>query len=144
MSPEQVKGEEIDWRTDVYSLGAVLYHLLTSKRPFTGGTTYELIEAILNSTPPPPSELRPDSPAGLDDVVGRAMGKLREARYSSWEEFGDALAGLAKGGKPAATCSTPRNSAPRAASSSSSASPTSNCGKWCAPRSGSSTARATS
>jgi serine/threonine protein kinase len=99
MSPEQIKGEEVDWRTDVYSLGAVLYHLLTSRRPFNGGTTYELIEAILNTNPPPPSEVRPDSPAGLDDVVRRSMSKLREARYSSWEEFADALAALASAGK---------------------------------------------
>ena len=94
MSPEQVKGEEIDWRTDVYSLGAVIYHLLTSRRPFTGGTTYELIEAILKSDPPPPSTLRPDSPPGLDEIVRRAMGKARDERYASWEEFGDALATL--------------------------------------------------
>jgi len=99
MSPEQVKGEEIDWRTDVYSLGAVLYHLLTSRRPFSGGNTFELIENILNTHPPAPSSLRPESPQGLDDVVRRAMSKTREERYASWEAFGDALAALARAGK---------------------------------------------
>jgi serine/threonine protein kinase len=99
MSPEQVKGEEIDWRTDVYSLGAVLYHLLTSRRPFNGANTFELIENILNSHPPVPSSIRQDSPQGLDEIVRRAMGKTREERYASWEEFGDALAALASAGK---------------------------------------------
>jgi len=94
MSPEQVKGEEIDWRTDVYSLGAVLYHLLTGRRPFNGATTYELVEAILGSNPPPPSRLRPGTTEVLDEIVERAMGKSRDARYSSWEEFGAALAKL--------------------------------------------------
>jgi len=99
MSPEQVKGEEIDWRTDVYSLGAVVYHLLTSRRPFTGNNTYELIEAILKTNPPPPSELRPGCPQGLDEIVSRAMGKSRDSRYASWEEFGDALANLLSSSK---------------------------------------------
>ena len=99
MSPEQVKGEEIDWRTDVYSLGAVVYHLLTSRRPFTGGNTYELIDHILRTSPQPPSELRPNSPPGLDEIVRRAMGKARDERYASWEEFGDALANLLSSGK---------------------------------------------
>ena len=94
MSPEQVKGEEIDWRTDVYSLGAVIYHLLTGQRPFTGGSSYQLIEAILNTSPPPPSELRPQTPRGLDEIVRRAMGKSRTERFESWEEFASALAAV--------------------------------------------------
>ncbi len=99
MSPEQVKGEEIDWRTDVYSLGTVIYHLLTSRRPFTGGNAYELIHAILKTDPPPPSELRPGTPPGLDQIVRRAMGKARDERYASWEEFSDALANLLQSGR---------------------------------------------
>ena len=94
MSPEQVKGEEIDWRSDMFSLGGVLYHLITGQRPFTGGTTFELIDAILTSNPEAPSSLRPDAPEALDDIVGRAMGKSRDERYASWEDFSNALADL--------------------------------------------------
>ena len=94
MSPEQVMGGEIDWRSDMFSLGGVLYHLLTGRRPFGGASSFALIESILKSSPPPPSQLRRDTPAGLDEVVLRAMGKARDERYASWEEFGAALAGL--------------------------------------------------
>ncbi len=94
MSPEQVKGEEIDFRSDMFSLGGVLYHLLTGKRPFKGASTYELIDDILKGSPPPPSELRPEAPAALDDVLWRAMAKSRDGRYASWDEFGGALAKL--------------------------------------------------
>ena len=94
MSPEQIKGEEIDWRSDMFSLGGVLYHLLAGFRPFRGGTTFELIEAILKHDPPPPSRLRPELPAELDAVVARALAKSREARFASWGEFGAALGEL--------------------------------------------------
>jgi len=97
MSPEQVKDEEIDWRSDMFSLGGVLYHLLTGRRPFNGNNTYELIEDILNGNPTPPSELREGIPQGLDEVVMRALGKARDDRYASWEEFAGALTGVARG-----------------------------------------------
>src|SRR6185436_12052496 len=94
MSPEQVRGDEIDFRTDMFSLGGVLYHLLTGTRPFDGGTTYELIDNIINVAPEPPSKVRKEIPAGLDDVVLRALGKTRDERYSSWDEFAESLARL--------------------------------------------------
>ena len=94
MSPEQVRGEEIDFRSDMFSLGGVLYHLLTGARPFDAGTTYELIDNIINVVPPPPSRKRPEVPATLDDVVMRALGKTRDERYSSWDEFAETLAQL--------------------------------------------------
>src|SRR5260221_2418652 len=71
MSPEQLKGEEIDYRSDMFSLGGVLYHLLTGRKPFDGRTAYELMERILSTVPPPPSSLRPGAPAHLDAVVAR-------------------------------------------------------------------------
>ena len=94
MSPEQLKGEEIDFRTDMYSLGAVLYHLLTGYRPFDAGNTFELIQAILNDAVPLPSARRPDTPKELDEIVARAMAKSCAERFESWEEFGAALAKL--------------------------------------------------
>ncbi|MGH8691225.1 MAG: protein kinase domain-containing protein [Burkholderiales bacterium] len=94
MSPEQVKGEEIDFRTDMFSLGGVLYHLLTGARPFRAGNTFELVNSIVEAMPTPPSQVRSGIPAALDDIVARAMAKSRDERYESWDEFGGALAKL--------------------------------------------------
>ena len=94
MSPEQVKGEEIDFRTDMFSLGGVLYHLLTGTRAFDGRTTYELIDSIVNAAPKLPSSLRSGVPAEFDEVVLRALGKTRDERFASWDEFAEALARL--------------------------------------------------
>jgi serine/threonine protein kinase len=94
MSPEQLKGEEIDFRSDMYSLGAVLYHLLTGRRPFDGGNTFELIQAIIETPAPPPSAQRPGIPPELDAIVARALAKSRAERFESWDELGGALAKL--------------------------------------------------
>jgi serine/threonine protein kinase len=94
MSPEQVRGEEVDFRTDMFSLGGVLYHLLAGRRPFDGTGTYELVNGILNGRPAAPSSLRADVPPDLDTVVARALGKTRDERYSSWDGFAEALARL--------------------------------------------------
>jgi len=94
MSPEQLRGEEIDFRTDMFSLGGVLYHLMTCSRPFNGATTFELVDNIINATPPRPSQACPTVPAVFDDVVMRALGKTRDDRYSSWDEFAETLAKL--------------------------------------------------
>jgi serine/threonine protein kinase len=95
MSPEQLKGEEIDFRSDMFSVGGVLYHLLTGNRPFDGANTYQLIENILMGTPAAPSKLRAEMPAALDDIVLRALGKARDERYATWSEFAEALASAA-------------------------------------------------
>src|SRR5262249_20174028 len=92
MSPEQVKGEEIDYRSDMFSLGGVFYHLLTGKRPFLGSTTFQLIDDIVQGTPMPASELREGVNAAIDDILARAMSKTRDGRFESWQEFGAALA----------------------------------------------------
>src|SRR5881394_1167950 len=94
MSPEQVRGDEIDFRTDMFSLGGVLYHLLTGARPFDGATTYQLIDNFINIPATPPSKARKEIPAALDAVVLRALGKTRDERYSSWDEFAESLAKL--------------------------------------------------
>ncbi|MGE0874037.1 MAG: protein kinase [Burkholderiales bacterium] len=91
MSPEQIRGEEIDFRSDMFSLGGVMFHLLTGYRPFSGTTAFELMESILTKDPPAPSELRRGLPAEMDAVVRRALGKTRDSRFGSWEEFAAAL-----------------------------------------------------
>jgi hypothetical protein len=92
MSPEQIRGgEEIDFRSDMFSLGGVMYHMLTGARPFAGSTAYELMEEILSKDLPPPSEIRQGVPPALDGVVMRALGKTRADRYESWDEFAAAL-----------------------------------------------------
>ncbi len=91
MSPEQIRGEEIDFRSDMFSLGGVLFNMLTGYRPFSGGTAYELMEAILGTDPPAPSDLRRGLPPEMDRVVRRALGKTRDSRFGSWDEFAKAL-----------------------------------------------------
>jgi len=92
MSPEQIRGgEEIDFRSDMFSLGGVLYHSLTGSRPFGGATAYALMDEILAKDPAPPSAQRSGVPSALDQVVLRALGKSREERFGSWDEFAAAL-----------------------------------------------------
>jgi serine/threonine protein kinase len=88
MSPEQIRGgEEIDFRSDMFSLGGVLYHMLAGARPFGGNSAYELMEEILGREPAPPSQLRQGVPGALDRIVLRALGKTRDQRYPDWQAF---------------------------------------------------------
>jgi serine/threonine protein kinase len=96
MSPEQIKGEEIDYRSDMFSLGGVLYHLLTGHRPFNGATAYQLMDDILGGTPQSASRLRKGAPPAVDKVVERALAKTRDGRFESWAEFASALGDLLK------------------------------------------------
>lgn len=83
MSPEQARGEELDARTDLFSFGAVLYEMATTKQAFTGSTPALIFDAILNQTPAPVSSLKPQFPAEWDRVVNRLLEKDRELRYQS-------------------------------------------------------------
>ena len=92
MSPEQIRGsEEIDFRSDMFSLGGVMYHMLTGARPFGGSTAYELMDEILSKDPPPPSAVNSAIAPALDGVVLRALGKSRDQRFESWNEFAATL-----------------------------------------------------
>jgi YVTN family beta-propeller protein len=82
-SPEQISGTDVDARTDIYALGAVLHECLSGSRPFPRDSTVAVLYAHLHEPPPRPSELRPGLPEALDDVVERAMAKAPGDRYAS-------------------------------------------------------------
>ena len=96
MSPEQIQGEEVDYRSDMFSLGGVLYHLLTGQRPFNGNSAMELMENIVGGSPAAASRARQGIPAEVDRVLARAMAKSRAGRFESWAEFASALGDLLK------------------------------------------------
>jgi non-specific serine/threonine protein kinase len=83
MSPEQARGEELDARTDLFSLGVVLYEMLTGREAFAGNTTAVVFDSILNRQPIPIARLNPVVPPGFEQVVGRLMEKDREKRIPS-------------------------------------------------------------
>ncbi len=86
MSPEQARGLHVDARADVWSLGAVLYEMLTGFRPFTGDTQADVIVAVLLSSPPPVTRSRPGLPAELDTIVAKALAKDVASRYQTIEQ----------------------------------------------------------
>ena len=92
MSPQQVREMPLNHQTDIYSLGVVMYQLLTGRLPFQASNNFSMVYQITHVDPPPPSDFRRDIPAGLDAVVARAMQKDLSARYASWEEFSHDLA----------------------------------------------------
>ena len=81
MSPEQVKAKELDARTDLFSLGAVLYEMATGRMPFEGESSGEICGSILHKEPTPPAELNPQVSAGLGAVIDKALEKDRDLRY---------------------------------------------------------------
>jgi serine/threonine protein kinase/tetratricopeptide (TPR) repeat protein len=81
MSPEQARGEELDQRSDLFSLGVVLYEMSTGKKPFATGNVITTIDAVLNKKPVSPLQLNPKLPSDLEGIIGRAMEKDRGHRY---------------------------------------------------------------
>ena len=92
MSPEQVKEQQLSYQTDIFSLGVVMYQLLTGRLPFQGANNYSTIYQIINVDPPPPIEVRPDIPPRIDAIVMRALQKDTARRYQTWDEFAHDLA----------------------------------------------------
>lgn len=87
MSPEQVRGEPLDFHSDMFSLGVVLYQLFTGKLPFSGSSLAELFAAIQNSLPVAPSSIRQELGRNIDGILLRMLAKSRAARYPSWAEL---------------------------------------------------------
>jgi serine/threonine protein kinase len=91
MSPEQIRLEEVTHQTDIYSLGVVMYKMLTGRLPFNASNQLSLTYEILNVAPPVPSQLRPELPALLDEICLKAMRKNAGERYDTWIDFGKDL-----------------------------------------------------
>ena len=87
MSPEQARGQDLDGRSDIFSLGLVIYEMVTGRQAFTGETTAVIFDGILNRTPPAPSEVNADVPPELERVIARAIDKDRAARYQQAAEL---------------------------------------------------------
>jgi eukaryotic-like serine/threonine-protein kinase len=91
MSPEQVQGQKTDSRTDLFSVGVVLYQLLTDTRPFDGDNDFSIIHQIIEHTPVPPSSINARLPTAIDAVMARALAKDREQRFATARDFASAL-----------------------------------------------------
>ena len=88
MSPEQVRAEELDGRTDLFSFGVVLYEMVTGRLPFQGASSGVLTEAILNRNPVTPMQLNPNVPPALQEIIRRALEKNRNLRYQNAADMG--------------------------------------------------------
>lgn len=102
MSPEQCQGQPVDGRSDLYSLGVVLYEAATGYQPFKGASATEVMYKHVNTPPTPPNEVRPDLPEGLDDVILRCLSKQPGERFQNGADLARALDPYV-GDKPAVT-----------------------------------------
>jgi serine/threonine-protein kinase len=91
MSPEQVRGGEVDGRSDLYSVGITLYELTTGKRAIQGDSSWSIMNGHLNQQPTPPADLNPTLPRDLSDVILRSIAKTPGERFQTADEFRSAL-----------------------------------------------------
>ena len=93
MSPEQARGEELDARSDLFSLGVVLHEMATGRQAFAGPTAAVVFDAILNRMPPPIISVNPDVPLELERIVDKAIEKDRQLRYQGAADLKSDLRG---------------------------------------------------
>lgn len=91
MSPEQIRGQETDARSDLYSLGILLYEILSGRVPFQSGSDYELMRSQVEVAPPPPRQFAPHIPESVERIILRALAKEPEDRFQSAAEFREAI-----------------------------------------------------
>jgi eukaryotic-like serine/threonine-protein kinase len=109
MAPEQIRGDPVDGRADLWALGVLVYEMLTGRQPFRGEHEISVAHAILHTEPEPPSHLRSDIPAAVEDVVLTLLSKDPGRRYADADALGADLAAIQLGRPP----STPGRQAPR-------------------------------
>jgi eukaryotic-like serine/threonine-protein kinase len=107
MSPEQIRGDELDVRTDVFSLGLLLYEMATGQKAFPGGTGGIIIEAVLSRTPVPIRSLNPGAPVRLEAIIHKAIEKDKASRYQSAADLGSDLEALRREFESGHTVSAP-------------------------------------
>jgi serine/threonine-protein kinase len=108
MSPEQIKGVlDLDPRSDLYSLGVSLYEIVTGARPFQGDSEYSIMAAHLQSNPPPPIQISPNLPPGLNEVILQALEKDPANRFQTADAFRNALLSVCKGVQAAPSAAPP-------------------------------------
>jgi len=119
MSPEQCIGSTVDSRTDLFSVGAVLYYTLTGEKPFPGGNPFTIMQRVINYEPEPPSHFNPMLPEEMDNILARAMAKKPDKRYQTAQQFIDDLKAVESAGSAISATMV----SPAASLNSSSASP---------------------
>ena len=111
MSPEQALGDPLDGRSDLFSLGTVLYQLVTGRRAFAGENLPKILSAVVNHTPPPPSRCAAAVPAGVDQVVDKALAKSPGARYQTGDAMAEDLEDVVRGRPPRLASAAPATGA---------------------------------